>query len=136
MDQFGVLQNSNNSTSPGPTSSNKTRIRWTQDLHDRFVECVTELGGPDSKSSLILALLCLIKSKNPHKLTDPLIVHSPEATPKAILKLMDTEGLTILHVKSHLQVQNESSTKIHYLQKKLIYSFESCFLFIPPLLFL
>ncbi|KAK6149208.1 hypothetical protein DH2020_016733 [Rehmannia glutinosa] len=54
-------------------SSSKTRIRWTQDLHDRFVECVNRLGGPD------------------------------KATPKAILKLMDTEGLTIFHVKSHLQ---------------------------------
>lgn len=54
-------------------SSNKTRIRWTQDLHDRFVECVNRLGGPD------------------------------KATPKQILKLMDTDGLTIFHVKSHLQ---------------------------------
>ncbi|GAA0140209.1 DNA-binding transcription factor [Lithospermum erythrorhizon] len=53
--------------------SNKTRIRWTQDLHDRFVECVNRLGGSD------------------------------KATPKAILKLMDAEGLTIFHVKSHLQ---------------------------------
>ncbi|PIN13217.1 hypothetical protein CDL12_14182 [Handroanthus impetiginosus] len=63
----------NNSGSSGAVSSNKTRIRWTQDLHDRFVECVNILGGPD------------------------------KATPKAILKLMDTEGLTIFHVKSHLQ---------------------------------
>ncbi|KAL0404987.1 UNVERIFIED_CONTAM: Myb family transcription factor PHL5 [Sesamum radiatum] len=63
----------NNSASPAAVPSSKTRIRWTQDLHDRFVECVNRLGGPD------------------------------KSTPKAILKLMDTEGLTIFHVKSHLQ---------------------------------
>ncbi|KAL8036868.1 hypothetical protein ABFX02_11G004500 [Erythranthe guttata] len=57
----------------GSVSSCKTRIRWTQDLHDRFVECVNRLGGPE------------------------------KATPKAILKLMCAEGLTILQVKSHLQ---------------------------------
>ncbi|KAK4413021.1 Myb family transcription factor PHL5 [Sesamum alatum] len=63
----------NISASPAAVPSSKTRIRWTQDLHDRFVECVNRLGGPD------------------------------KSTPKAILKLMDTEGLTIFHVKSHLQ---------------------------------
>lgn len=28
--------------------SSKTRIRWTQDLHDRFIECVNHLGGAES----------------------------------------------------------------------------------------
>lgn len=26
----------------------KQRLRWTSDLHDRFVDAITQLGGPDS----------------------------------------------------------------------------------------
>lgn len=26
----------------------KTRIRWTPELHERFVDCVSKLGGADS----------------------------------------------------------------------------------------
>ncbi|XP_047968168.1 protein PHR1-LIKE 1-like [Salvia hispanica] len=58
---------------PNAVASSKMRIRWSQDLHERFVDCVNRLGGAD------------------------------KARPKAILQLMDTEGLTIFHVKSHLQ---------------------------------
>ncbi|KAK7278833.1 hypothetical protein RJT34_23871 [Clitoria ternatea] len=64
---------SGNPASNGSMISSKTRIRWTQELHEKFVECVNRLGGAE------------------------------KATPKAILRLMESDGLTIFHVKSHLQ---------------------------------
>ncbi|KAK6941910.1 SANT/Myb domain [Dillenia turbinata] len=69
----GIPIASGNSVSSTPVLSTKTRIRWTPDLHEKFVECVNRLGGAE------------------------------KATPKGILKLMDSEGLTIFQVKSHLQ---------------------------------
>lgn len=30
------------------TTDPKPRLRWTSELHDRFVDAVSQLGGPDS----------------------------------------------------------------------------------------
>ncbi|XP_059298267.1 myb family transcription factor MPH1 [Lycium ferocissimum] len=54
--------------------SKMVRLRWTPDLHRRFVHAVERLGGHD------------------------------RATPKLVLQLMDIKGLNIAHVKSHLQM--------------------------------
>ncbi|WOK95554.1 hypothetical protein Cni_G04261 [Canna indica] len=56
-----------------PGISGKQRLRWTSDLHDRFVDAIAQLGGPD------------------------------RATPKGVLRVMGVPGITIYHVKSHLQ---------------------------------
>lgn len=36
----------------------KPRLRWTPELHERFVDAVTQLGGADSKSPRTLFSVC------------------------------------------------------------------------------
>ncbi|KAM7258764.1 hypothetical protein ACFE04_014505 [Oxalis oulophora] len=55
------------------TTDPKPRLRWTTDLHDCFIDAVTQLGGPD------------------------------KATPKTLMRTMGVKGLTLYHIKSHLQ---------------------------------
>ncbi|KAK3445046.1 hypothetical protein EUGRSUZ_A00517 [Eucalyptus grandis] len=74
--------------SRGSHGSGKERLRWTQELHDRFVAAVEQLGGADMLDFMVF---------------DGILLLLGGATPKGILKAMDYDRLTIYHIKSHLQ---------------------------------
>ena len=56
-----------------PSSRGNARLRWTPELHREFIHAVDQLGGLEI------------------------------ATPKGIMSLMSTAGMTLQHIKSHLQ---------------------------------
>ncbi|KAM1960766.1 hypothetical protein FF2_020809 [Malus domestica] len=69
-----VLQNMQNQNMNLVLSTDaKPRLKWTPELHQRFVEAVNQLGGAD------------------------------KATPKSLMRMMGIHGLTLYHLKSHLQ---------------------------------
>ncbi|CAM0954885.1 unnamed protein product [Alopecurus aequalis] len=73
VSNIGAFGGPNISNPANPVGNGKQRLRWTSDLHNRFVDAIAQLGGPD------------------------------RATPKGVLTVMGVPGITIYHVKSHLQ---------------------------------
>ncbi|XP_070044706.1 putative Myb family transcription factor At1g14600 isoform X2 [Nicotiana tomentosiformis] len=69
------------------TRSKVPRLRWTPHLHQCFLLAIQKLGGHD------------------------------KATPKLLLQMMDVRGLTISHVKSHLQMYRSMKSDINWQER-------------------
>ncbi|XP_074309720.1 myb family transcription factor PHL8-like [Silene latifolia] len=78
----------------------KPRLKWTPELHQRFVDAVNQLGGPE------------------------------KATPKSLMRMLGIPGLTLYHLKSHLQKfrlgKNQQSEICKDLKQETVDSEENC----------
>ncbi|XP_056847920.1 myb family transcription factor PHL8-like isoform X1 [Raphanus sativus] len=89
----------------------KPRLRWSYELHHRFIDAVNQLGGPNSSVSVPFLIL------KPYQVW---VVRSYffvsfsffvlfcyvvflEATPKGLMRILEIPELTLYHLKSHLQ---------------------------------
>ncbi|XP_058772467.1 myb family transcription factor PHL8-like [Vicia villosa] len=61
----------------------KPRLKWTHELHQRFIDAINQLGGAE------------------------------KATPKSIMRVMQIPGLTLFHLKSHLQKYRLGKSQHH-----------------------
>lgn len=97
------------------TEEPKPRLRWSYELHHRFIDAVNQLGGPNSSVSVPFVLL------KPYQVW---VVRSYflvsfwflfcyvvvlEATPKGLMRVLEIPELTLYHLKSHLQVFGQTS---------------------------
>ncbi|CAK8536722.1 unnamed protein product [Lathyrus sativus] len=61
----------------------KPRLKWSHELHQRFIDAINQLGGAE------------------------------KATPKSIMRVMQIPGLTLYHLKSHLQKYRLGKSQHH-----------------------
>ncbi|TQD94400.1 hypothetical protein C1H46_020000 [Malus baccata] len=93
----GVVSGGSSVKSPTPSGggSGKQRLRWTSDLHDRFVDAITQLGGPDRLFTLQILLMISFLVLLISKLTFP---HLGRASHKIMVIIWD--GVALLMEQS------------------------------------
>ncbi|WZZ10671.1 hypothetical protein YC2023_096592 [Brassica napus] len=101
------------------TEEPKPRLRWSYELHHRFIDAVNQLGGPNSSVSVPFVLL------EPYQVW---VVRSYflvsfsflfcyvvvlEATPKGLMRFLEIPELTLYHLK---KISARDKREIHWQQ--------------------